>query len=584
MRHFLRRLDYLCLEVLGKNIDKYSRTSKEGWSMRYCKDSGERLLFAYLANSESEGINENAYEFILKNFTVEKFNIFYTILKNINYYDFLNGKLFDELKISLEEAIKLREENQNFKLITKNMKLKLGNDSFIKSYKFFSNLYVEKKLNIFYYKQTTQAEMDNLLLNLLKNTSKNIENIKINLKPTKEFYEKSIEILNERKNLKSLFINFDEKVPKSMNIFFYNTFQIRQFPAPSDSKLSYINNEKLNESLKSFNSIEKLYFNFPIFKITNYTKEIFDFLQTLNLHNLKKVKINLCNKDYSGKELDNFFINYPNVEKLKVFAHWNVGLNIFNSILPCSSTVKYLKLNSVGILFHEQFLSFKTFLSHSSLQEIALHDICVDDQYSRGIFEQLEGLGDTLSSLTISNCEFADKTICLLPKVLQKCKNLKYFLIKPLIQTVDCLSEIFKSLQSSSQTLETIHVKGATELFEDCDLFNLLTKCEKLKIINLRILINNEKIPDLLSILKKFQNILEEINVSVCWNEKYLDELFDFLSGCSRLKRLIVDMEWTYEYSEEKLVKVLENSKYSLKRIFIGDVCSFHSLPYTLIC
>lgn len=67
-----------------------------------------------------------------------------------------------------------------------------------------------------------------------------------------------------------------------------------------------------------------------------------------------------------------------------------------------------------------------------------------------------------------------------------------------------------KNLRSSNKTLEKVVIQGKLKRtkIENCNsLFEFIEKCEKLTTIDLKIKINDDKIPDLLKKLKNFNII-----------------------------------------------------------------------------
>lgn len=576
MRQALNRLDYLCIEIMSKNINRFCRTSKENWKLRFCNDIGDRLILASMANSTEGILEETVYQFILQNFIINNFKIFGRLLKKIEYYNFLNGLSIDELTINLDNEIKLKEENnEKFRLIANKLNLNcVCHELFLKSYKFLSNLSIRKRLNInFNFEDCKQKiQLEKLLLNILENTSLEIENIEIPFsEPTKEFLEKLIEIFNERKYLKTFYVNFDEKLPKLLKIFFLDvsTSSIIHQSIINSPLASYLSkNNDFNESLKSFKSIENLHLKCSNCKNSNEIKEIFSFLESLNLKNMKKIKLYSFNMSHFGKEFRNFIKNFRNLEELKLISIFMDNYNIFDLILPCLNTLKVLRFNFIRISDWRKMENFKLFLSHSSIHKIIFCRSFFGNEYSLEVIRSLENLQNTLTSLTFNNCTLSNEFLNFLPKILQNFNKLIVFHFRHSKIDNETLMEIFKSLQSSCQTLQNIVIKGSKipRRLENCiDLFNLLEKCNGLISIRIKIIIKEDKIPELLSILKKYQKFLEEIDLDFCWSEKYHGELCNFLSGCTQLRYVKRYILKDIVLKDEDLINSLTNSKYSLK-------------------
>lgn len=116
MRQLLWRLDYLCTEIISINIGRYSKTSKDDWSLRYCNDLGDKLLLACLTNSKKQGLDENEFQFILDNFSIRQFVIFPKIYKTVKHFNFFNEKFIEKLKINTFGEIKLQKKNKKFSI------------------------------------------------------------------------------------------------------------------------------------------------------------------------------------------------------------------------------------------------------------------------------------------------------------------------------------------------------------------------------------------------------------------------------------------------------------------------------------
>lgn len=588
MKQLLWSLDYLCIEVISKNIQRFSKTSKANWKLRICNDLGDRLILACLSNSLDE-MDENTYRFILDNFMVRNFKIFCKMFEKVEYFDFLNGKSFDNLEINLKLRIKLKNKDKNFRIITNKLILNtnLSKESLAESHTFFSNIFVKKDMmvSICNINNNNRMEMQKLLLIMLDNTSKHIENIDIPFENmNKEFIEKSIEILCKRKKLKNLYTIFDERVPKSIRVFFV----INNFTIDCDlsaSVKSYLNSIDIKDSFKSFDSIENVYIKFKNNKNFEEIEEIFSIFNSLNLENLKEVCISLCNTEYYGKHFHNFLANCLNLEKLTLSDVDDYNFNIFDSILSCSKSLKVFKLYSIEIDNPRKVESFKTFLSKSSLQELILERISFNNEYSLEVIQYLEHLKNTLTSLAIIFCTFSNETIHFLFKVLKKFKSLKCFHFDHSKIITENFVEIFQSLQSSSQTLQDIFICkpfNGMKLKNCFELLNLLNNCKKLTTIYIRTYIDDDKIPELLSILKKFENNLEVINLDLCYSEKYHKELFNFLSGFSKLKYVYRDILGKAWSLEDNLMKSLLNSRYSLRFVHEHYEYYLNSFPYIL--
>lgn len=565
MKQFIWRLDYLCIEVISINIQRYSRIPREFWKLRYCNDFGERLIFTCLANSFEDGVDEKSYEFILNNFSIRKLKIFPKLHEKIEYFDFLNGKKFDELEIFLSKEIKLTSK-QNFRLMTKELNIKeIGEGNiFTQSQNFFSNLHVEKdlKINFFTGNSKNNFKLETLLLLMLKNTSKEIENIQIHLEePSLNFLKGLLEISKERKYVQNFNATLKplQEISSMPVIFLWETILTSTFYFKPIYSKSY---KKFLEYLQEWTAIESLNATCYDFEITDTNlKNYFSIINSLNLNNLKELKFEFLDYKNISKEIRYFFEACQNLVCLKLKKGFN-----FQLILPCSKTLKSLYLDVSAKDNRININDFKKFLYQSSLEEINVKFDSLENQYFFEIVQPLEILKNTLTSLSIYCLHTSENTLKFLPSVIEKFHHLKYFFFSPSVRD-KTFQEILKSLKSS-KALEEIYmykVNNGRNIDNISPLFNLLNNCEKLRVIHIGMTIIVDKIPELLLILKKFQNILEEINLDLCCNKKYFEELKVFLSGCSRLRRVFVYPLMGDQISQKEFIDSFYCSRYSLQ-------------------
>lgn len=564
MIRLMTRLDYLCVEIIGKNIDKYRKIPKGNWRLRSYSNYGEKLILACLSNSFQKGINENSYEFILNNFYVKNLKIFPKLFEKIRYFDFLNEKYFDVLEIELERKITLKNIDENFQLTTNKLSVTDKKNSFLNSKKFFSNLHVKNNIEIWlsYQNDKDKIEMEELLLLLLENTSKEIEDIYIQFhNPSENFIKKYLNILTERTNLKNLNIRFNEKLFKRMPIVLLES-------TLNSNYHRYLESIKL-ENINCY-STENLEITCDNHRISyEKVKEYFSLLNSLNLKNIKSIKIDLIDYGNYSKEFSRFFEMCSNLEFLQL-----KNIIYDNSILYCSNTLKKLHLisSTVDLLSENEY--FKNFLSKLSLKEVFFHFPDLNDQYFSKIIEPLGTLRHTLTSLTISCNKITGKAEKTLPNVIAQLYRLNCFRFgMPFIEDEVFLSEIFKGLQTSCQTLEIINIAMQSDKTEiqDCnELLELLDKCKSLTVIDAQVWIKIDKIPHLLSKLTKLSNTLEVINIDFCYDKRYNKELIDFLSLCSRLKNVYGNKLTRTTFLGNDYKSVFYHSKYSLR--YVGSL------------
>lgn len=563
MDKLIWKLDYLCIEIISLNINRYCKTDEEGWSIKYLNDIGDKLILACISNSFDDRLNELSYKFILNNFTVKKLTIFPKLFEKINYFDFLNGKSFDELEIILTRELKLKN-NENFEFSTNNLKLFFGIEYlyFINSKKIFSNLKVKKEIVIFVHQNyASDKKMEELLLKLLRNTSENIENISIRnyIQPSDNFLIQYSEILKKRKNLKTVNFNFSNASFSDLTFLLSSSLNVK-----IDYQSLNINH---NQYFELFNSVENLSISLPYKKCSDEAMERCDtYLKSQKCDNFKRLHAYLNCAEHPKRYFDNFIKNCQNLKELVLNYFPD-----FKTILPCSKNLKILHLNYFQIDGIPEKDNFQKFLSESSLEEFNLD---VDILTEIFFFNVLEPLEDkcSITSLKISYRTSLPETVSKkLPKFFEKFENLKslHFKIDDIKEEV--LSEILRSLQNSSKTLEEIFLesifRGCTYIKDGKSLCELLEKCEKLRKIAIDVTINEDNAKEFVTLLKKFEDTLEEIAIHGFWHT----DLTYFFSKCSNLKNIR-----SCSSEEEESPQIFYNSRYSLKVLEFNSV---HPIP-----
>lgn len=578
MHKILWNLEYLCIEAISFNIQNFSKIPEEDWMLRNSPNLGHRLIEACISNS-ADKLNEDAYKFIFNNFTVKKFKINEKSVQNVKNYDFLNGIFIDEIIIILSKEINIENLKNNFMMKTN--KLTIGTrfipQYFLQSSAFLSNLHINKSINFLNLMNEfmKQKEIEELLLVILENTSMDIENIYIPMEePSYNFIKNFLRILKNRKKIKKLTIDFNPDLPKALRIFFSENILLSDNYSDSSYLEELIEIENFKEYIKSFESFERLKIESACKDHQDENEEIFSFLYSMNFNELKKIKIFNFDLDFHAKDLHKLLQNCSNLEILSLFEIKMDNFNIFDAVLPCFKTLKVLKLKSIQIVNKRQIDSLENLLVHANLCEIVFDGLVFEKKNSLDIIKCLEKSKNTLTSIKIDECYFSDEALEYFAKVLQKFQRLKNFCFKELILNNNILIETFKSLQSSSETLEEIAIISA-KILEDCsELFNLFKKCDKLKDIQLKVKINNNKISELLFILKKFQNIIETLDIDIFHTDYGCDSLYDFLSGCNQLKYVYGWLIW-----HGKLKKHLLNSRYSLKVVCDNSEYDYKCFP-----
>lgn len=587
MKDIIKSLKFLSIEVLSKNIHKYSRTQKDTWKLRYGSELGEKIILACKSNLSNKKLNEEAYNYILDNFDVKKFKILYNGFDNVNYYDFLNKRYFDKLVVQSFDKIRLKN-SENFELTTNKLKLVALDewDSFEKIAAFLSKLHVKKELRVVFYpiNDKTNADLEKTLLHLIENTSKSIEVIQITARCLSlDFMEKYAKILYERKSLMNAFIKFFKPTRKVEW-----PFDISLLAPYSNSgilKMSYPVTLHLNdESLKSFRSIQNLFIEFeeksdmhPDEMEENYDS----IFEDINFDSVKSIEAYPIVKDNYGKIFGDYVKKSLNLEKLKLSQVRLDNFNLFDLILPSAKTLKILHLNDIDMMNNGEIESFKIFVSECPLQEIYLKNICIRNEDSVEFVKHIGNLHNSLISLTIIDCRISSEAKKLFTRILEKFHNLECVCIFSLLHENRLLYELFKNLENSSSTLRKISIReNCSKKFKRCSsLLNLLNKCKVVTILDLNISLNDQRIPDFLLTLRKLSGSLKTINLRCCWNKKYEEELFDFLSGCTQLKHVEYGFRHIKDINKDLLMISLKNSKYSLKTIPVTSYRLFTSFP-----
>lgn len=560
MFNLLWSLSYLCIETISKNIYRYCRTAKINWKMCYSNGLGDRLILACISNSFLDDFDEKSYEFILKNFHTEKLHIFPKLFERIKYFDFLNEKYFTELKIDLRNSMILKDKQQ-FRLKVHKLRLNFSakDKFFAQSKDFFSNLKVENNIFIHLRGESNEIneEIEILLLQLLENTSKEIEQIQIvsYLNPTDYFIKKYLKILLERKCLKNLTINFQNNdiLERKCTILYESTLKLIV-----PFKINYQNYEyDFPEYLKNLDSLNSLKIIFLDKKDSEYKqREYLAFIKSLNLISLNSLKLyNFAFKN-DIKESFEFFKNLPNLESLTL------------DFIPCFC-VNLKNLKSLHLLLYDDTYlptpNFEKFLNKTSLKELEINFDCIDESSFLRITNYLQVLENSLLSISFAWQGLHENCLTYFSTFVKKFTKLTdFFLMADEMEEIFML-EILNSLNASRKTLREIYFCAfnnfRTEIYKSKEFFQILNGFDGLTALSFAVKLQNVDLTESLSVLEKFQKILEVFIMDFCCEN--LDELLDFLSNCSCLKR-ICGIELT---ESDGIDKIFLNSKYSLVSI-----------------
>lgn len=570
MRRLMRRLEYLCIEIMSKNIQRFKRIPRNKWKLMQCHELGDRLLLACLSNS-FEKMDEDAYQFILGNFSIKKFMIFPKIYEKVKYFDFLNGKSFDELKIILITKIKLRNI-ENFSIKTKRLYISKQRNTRLSTSEndeFFSKIIVEEDIKI-------SANEDSIILSILENSSANLQGFEIDSRFSTEYFKRRLVAkLKEKRHLTNVNLDFLSGLDKGRIFFLFETSfsNLNSFTFRKSTREDWTL-KTVNQCLKWIKSIKTLNVSLPVLnaKTITETEEITEFLsilKSMETNNLISIEFHLFGYKNSGRELSEFLQTCYNLEKFVLFEHKPIEIDFSTALSNSSKTLKSFTFRSINFEIKEKIKSLTKFFFHSyNIREISLERINFNGEFFSELLKSIENLKLNLITLTIKNCQISDREFQYLPKSLEKLNKLESFSLSQSFIDGRMFSKILKSLHYSSETLGVIILDkdNESQLDNTEELMKLLYKCEKLKTIKLKTFINHKEIPKLLNLLKKFRNTLENIDLSICFSPDYLQQLFDFLSGCTKLQ--IITGEFVDKIPDwNSFSTCLENSKYTLKKI-----------------
>lgn len=581
MNRFSSDLNYLCIEIIGKNIKRYCKLPNNQWRLRYSKELGEKILNSTISNSFYDGINEKSFKFIFSNFYIENVRFFPIIIKRIEYFDFLNNLKFNKFKLNSESPIKLRNR-QNFSMEIDFLKIDFKCDKNLleESYGFFSNVKVNKSIYIYmkFGDENTMEKLENIILILIENSSENLETLQIfTYRLTKNFIKKCIPVIKKRKNLKKLEgINISEFDESSIIDLYQSTFSnLTSFTIKNIQ--GNLNLKTINICLKYLYSIQQLKIFLTELKFLDNLDEIkslFFTLKSRNNNNLTELLFQFINLINFGKEFSLFLQSCFNIQYF-VFIEEKIrkikDYNFFDSLSNSWKSLKYIHLELMWITTSKRSESLQNLLRFSSINEILLKKIYFKKE--RNFFlEMIRTIGIfkcNITSLQIIKCRIPENELKFFPNILKNLNSMKIFHLENDFLNLELFYSIIESLMSSGKTLVKIIIdKNNHNLRKErgLELYQLLEKCEHLNVFSLGISLFPNEIPKLFSILKKFRNKLEHINIHHFFYPEYQTELIDFLSSCTRLKS--VSGSFSYDFSRSELislVKSLENSKYTLE-------------------
>lgn len=588
MRQRVHKLEFLCLEIIGKYILKFSNVKQEDWKIRYGFNLGERLILAALSNS-FKGFDEKSYDFILNNFKVHELKLYPKILKKIGFFDFLNGKSFEKLEICLEEKMELKD--RDFRMATNQLEIIfLGDEKFdMDTFKIFSNTRVHRELRIFSlnYDRQSLAHQENIVLMLIFNSSKSFQSLEIDMNFTSGFFrENLLEAVRRKKNLKNVRLSFFfEYSGKCLVNLFKNSlanlscFSILDFHRR-------ININVINEYLKALSSLENLVIWFCSYKLAHEVDDVkmmYQILKVKHSKSLKKLELCLPAIEKIDIEASLFLENCQNLEKVTITDKRVLKTlhNMFDSLIPSAQNLRVLELNGFNFFSMDEMKSLINLLSQTYLQELTLKSL----QFHEGLFFEfcigIQELKHHLISIEISDCLIPVEDLRFFPLMFQGFHQLEAVYLQELGLDEDITMKILKSLHLANKTLRRIAIgdKNYDYFLQSPDeLFKLLNNCENMITIKINFLLSEDRIGELLLILEKFKDSLQEIDLTFLNGYNEVHELMYFLSRFSKLKK-IYGLEFVCRQYLLAALRSLENSKYTLKKLNFYEL-GMEGLPF----
>lgn len=581
MKQLLWALSYLCLENISINIRRFCCTSKKNWQLIHNTNLGDRLMACVIANSSEESVDEQIYEFIVENLGFKELKIYQDVSPNLKCLDFLNHKFVEKLSLRLTQRIKLSNYNYNLSVdrldlvILKNMRY--NEDMFV----FFGNISVNKEIKVstLVTNEENITNITNFILALLKNASNELQTVNIDaVETTNEFRMKIAEALEEKKNLKNVHLSFLDKLPTDVLVNLHeksfrntNRFSMMDFRMNWDFRL-------LQMYLNSISSLEQLIFWWPSDGPVADLEEknlLYSILKSKHSFSLKEIEILLLDAWYE-KDICAFLESCHNLRRIVLSGKRKnkTSKALFDSLVPSAKSLKDIVIKVYHLKVPEDITSLNVLLSNSSLRELTLFYVDFEEGLFQEFLKALVTLPYSLVSITIYFCNILVRELRLFPKTVRMLHRLKTISLYDNQMDEEIISDLMESLISSSMTLQNITICHSCKIRElkNCEKFITLFKnCDNLQYLNLNVSLRREKVGELLVVLKKFQHIMKEIDLTFCYSYEKFDELLDFLSGCVSLERVYGHPKGVIRFSDS-ILNYFDNSKYSLKKITLPGV------------
>lgn len=244
--------------------------------------------------------------------------------------------------------------------------------------------------------------------------------------------------------------------------------------------------------------------------------------------------------------------------------------NLNDSFQPALKSLKCFLLSDFAITTDLRVKNMINLFSRCFLNEIYLYDVHFGKNKFTEFLNGLQNSEKVLKVFSVKYCFFDKDELKNLAKTIAKFSKLVEFNLNQDFYKKEYLLELFTALESSYKTLTKIALRVQLfkeEIEENEKLNNFFFKSQNLMSIKIKINFKEDCIPGILLNLLKYQKTLEVFDVGFCYSKNYLSNLITFLSKCTNLKK-ISDSRLIIPASDlKKIIKALENSKYTLKKI-----------------
>lgn len=595
---FVDKLELLCIKEISDNIHRYCRLSDKILSIRYPSFIGEKILTKYIIKSYearenrlTDILDEKGLKFIFDYCSISEFYIFPKTFKNIKYFDFLNGKHLKSLTLSLENSIEIK--NYDFlltvdKLHISNIDCKMD---ISKSENFLLNCKIEETLmlNIYHNDCNMHQEFkhEKIIFSIMKNTSKNLKNIKISfIHPPENFARKLLKMISGKENLNKIQLNFSKCIPTYVlkDIYSSSVNSITNF------KMNWLDTcswdfKDGNEIFKSLKNLKYLKFVFDYLELNFNVNEIIEFLNILKIFNSKTLnKIFLYFHDISKFQLSlkEFLNNCNFLDQLTIeesnFPKRKSTVNFFDSLIPTSKNLKIIEWRNFHMETDDSIFGMNNLFLNCQLTELKMYGIKFNNSNCKQLFIGLENSKNQLISLIFDSCYFRIDETEQLIESLKKFKKLQIFSLSE-NQNIneETVNEICKSLLNCSGNLEKFRIFQDNVWISNLNwLIELFKNCIQLQKVEMNVIFENQNLQEYFDALKSSQHNLEEIVWNIRLKDNDYPSFVKFLTDFRNLKRIANIHSYLSIENKEKLIRKLRVLKFTEERTEQENFTEFH--------